>query len=611
MNQAQPRRIKPIRWILIAGGLFLFLMILLPRGSGAQEIKITEVIELARAGQLATIVVREDKLDVTTIGGEAFKSRKESSVSVLELLEREDIETGPAGVQIEVKKSGGSFFGILLTFLPIIIFGGLIFYMLRGARGGINQALSIGKTKPGVAVVDRPSVTFDDVAGVEEAKQELVEIVEFLRFPEKFAKLGARIPKGVLLVGPPGTGKTLISKAVAGEAVVPFFSISGSEFVEMFVGVGASRVRDLFSKARQAAPAIVFIDEIDAVGRHRGAGIGGGNDEREQTLNQILVEMDGFDNLTNVIVIAATNRPDVLDPALLRPGRFDRRVVLDLPDVKGREAILRVHMNGKPIHPDVDTKTLARQTHGFSGADLANLVNEGAILAAREDRNTIILRDLEEAVDRVIAGPARKSREVSEKEREIIAYHEAGHALVAANLPNADLVHKVTIVARGAAGGYTRLLPDEDRSLWSKGQFEAMLAVMMGGQTAEELMLGDITTGASNDLQKANEVARKMVTEFGMSGELGPRTFSSGQGMVLMGRELSQGHDYSDAIAEKIDGEIGSLLRRAQQTAKRILEFQSEKLTLLAKRLLVEETIDGPELQGLLSGSLEEAPLAT
>ena len=445
MNQAQPRRIKPIRWILIAGGLFLLLMIILPRGSGAQEIDITQVLQMAEAGQISKIVVREDKLNVTTTIGETFKSRKEGSVSVLELLEQQGIDTGDQGIRIEVKKKSGNFFGILLTFLPIIIFGGLIFYMLRGARGGINQAMSIGKTNTKVAVVNRPSVTFDDVAGVDEAKQELAEIVEFLRYPEKFAKLGAKIPRGVLLAGPPGTGKTLISKAVAGQAAVPFFSISGSEFVEMFVGVGASRVRDLFTKARLSAPAIIFIDEIDAVGRHRGTGIGGGHDEREQTLNQILVEMDGFDERTNVIVIAATNRPDVLDPALLRPGRFDRRVVLDLPDVKGRAAILRVHMKGKPVHPDVDVATLARQTHGFSGADLANLVNDGAILAARQDSSNISLEDLEEAIDRVIAGPARKSRQISDKEREIVAYHEAGHALVAAHLPDADLVHKVTM----------------------------------------------------------------------------------------------------------------------------------------------------------------------
>ena len=373
---------------------------------------------MAQAGQLATIVVREDKLDVTTTGGETFRSRKESTISVIELLEREGVQTGPDGIQIEVKKSGGGFGGVLFAFLPLILFGGLMFWMFSRSRGGINQAMSIGQSKARMAVVDQPSVTFDDVAGVEEAKQELAEIVEFLRFPEKFAKLGAKIPRGVLLAGAPGTGKTLVSKAVAGEAGVPFFSISGSEFVEMFVGVGASRVRDLFGKAKQAAPAIVFIDEIDAVGRHRGAGIGGGNDEREQTLNQILVEMDGFDERTNVIVIAATNRPDVLDTALLRPGRFDRRVILDLPDVKGREAILRVHINGKPLHQDVDIKTLARQTHGFSGADLANLVNEGAILAARQDRNTIRFSDLEEAVDRVIAGPARKAeRSVKKRER--------------------------------------------------------------------------------------------------------------------------------------------------------------------------------------------------
>ena len=415
----------------------------------------------------------------------------------------------------------------------------------------------------------------------------------------------------MLLAGAPGTGKTLISRAVAGEAGVPFFSISGSEFVEMFVGVGASRVRDLFSQARQAAPAIVFIDEIDAVGRHRGTGIGGGHDEREQTLNQILTEMDGFDERTNVIVIVATNRPDVLDPALLRPGRFDRRVMVELPDVRGREAILKVHLKGKPVFEGLDVHTLAQQTQGFSGADLANLVNEAAILAAREGKNGIDFLNLEEAMDRVVAGPARKSRQISQREREIVAYHEAGHALVAAGLPNADPVHKVTIVPRGAAGGYTRMLPDEDRSLWSKGQFQAMLAVMMGGQTAEEIALGDITTGASNDLQQANRVARKMVTEYGMSGELGPRTFDSGQEMVFLGKELGHGPNYSDAVAEKIDNEIGSLLQKAQETAKRVLEANRARLTYLANRLLTEETIEGPDLQKLLVGSSPaEAPLA-
>ncbi|HZA25374.1 MAG TPA: ATP-dependent zinc metalloprotease FtsH, partial [Dehalococcoidia bacterium] len=383
--------------------------------------------------------------------GQTFTSLKESGVSILQLLDQRGVE--PGTVPIEVQEEGFNFFNIFLSFLPLVLFGGLLIYMFRRTRGGMNQAMNIGRSQARMVMENRPPVTFDDVAGADEAKQELIEVVEFLKYPEKFAKLGAKIPKGVLLVGPPGTGKTLISRAVAGEAGVPFFSISGSEFVEMFVGVGASRVRDLFTRARQNAPAIVFIDEVDAVGRHRGTGIGGGNDEREQTLNQILVEMDGFDAHTNVIIIAATNRPDVLDPALLRPGRFDRRVVVNLPDVKGREDILKVHLKGKPLLPDVDLTTLARQTHGFSGADLANLVNEAAILAAREGRNSISMLDMEESIDRVIAGPARRSRQVSDREKEIVAYHEAGHALVAAHVPNADPVHKVTIVPRGVAGG--------------------------------------------------------------------------------------------------------------------------------------------------------------
>ena len=599
-----------IKWVLIGGGLLLLLLLLLPRGSNTLELEISQVIEMAQAGQLAEIEVQGDRLNLTTVDGQVFRSRKESSVSVLALLDERGIATGADGIQISVKEEGGSFFGALLSFLPVLIFGGLIFYMLRRSRGGVNQALGIGKSQARMIVENRPAVTFGDVAGAEEAKQELAELVEFLRYPQKFAKLGAKIPRGVLLAGPPGTGKTLLSRAVAGEAGVPFFSISGSEFVEMFVGVGASRVRDLFNRAKEAQPAIIFVDEIDAVGRHRGAGIGGGNDEREQTLNQILVELDGFDDRTNVIVIAATNRPDILDPALLRPGRFDRRVVLDLPDAKGREAILRVHLKGKPVLDGIDLPTLARQTHGFSGADLANLTNEAAILAAREDRSSISLQDLEEAVDRTVAGPARRSRQVSEKEKEVVAYHEAGHALVAAHLSNSDPVHKVTIVPRGVAGGYTRLLPDEERGLWSKAQFEAMLAVMMGGQAAEEITFGDITTGASNDLQNANNVARKMVTEYGMSAELGPRTFATGQDLVFLGKELRQGPGYSDAVAEKIDAEIGSLLQRAQQTAARVLEANRARLTLLANRLLSIETIEGPELQALLCGSGEDVPLA-
>jgi cell division protease FtsH len=606
MNQV--KRINPFQLLLIGAGIVILLLIFLPRPSDAGELTISKVLEMAEKGQVAKIAVSGDELEVTTNDGQTFTSLKESGVSILQLLDERGVE--PGTVPIEVQEEGFNFFNIFLSFLPLVLFGGLLIYMFRRTRGGMNQAMNIGRSQARMVMENRPPVTFDDVAGADEAKQELVEVVEFLKYPEKFAKLGAKIPKGVLLVGPPGTGKTLISRAVAGEAGVPFFSISGSEFVEMFVGVGASRVRDLFTRARQNAPAIVFIDEVDAVGRHRGTGIGGGNDEREQTLNQILVEMDGFDAHTNVIIIAATNRPDVLDPALLRPGRFDRRVVVNLPDVKGREDILKVHLKGKPLFSDVDLTTLARQTHGFSGADLANLVNEGAILAAREGRSSISMSDMEESIDRVIAGPARRSRQVSDKEKEIVAYHEAGHALVAAHVPNADPVHKVTIVPRGIAGGYTRMIPDEDRGLWSKGQFEAMLAVMMGGQAAEEIIFGDITTGASNDLQNASGVARKMVTEYGMSEALGPQTFDNGQGTIFLGKELAQGHSYSDAVAEKIDSETSEILRKAQQTAKKIVQDNRAKLTLLAKKLIAEETVEGPELLGILNGTSEDAPVA-
>lgn len=606
----QSPKISPMRWLMIGSALLFLVILVFPRGSGASEIELSKVFQMAEAGNIAKIQVEGDKLNVTTTGGELFKSRNDSGVSILEQLDQRGIATDAGGVQVEIKSEGGSFLGVILAFLPLILIGGFLLYMMRSARGGINQAMWFGRSKAKLVLENRPTVTIDDVAGAEEAKQELQEIVEFLRYPAKFAKLGAKIPRVVLLVGPPGTGKALISKAVAGQAGVPFFSISGSEFVEMFVGVGASRVRDLFNQARSAAPAIIFIDEIDAVGRHRGAGIGGGNDEREQTLNQILVQMDGFDERTNVIVIAATNRPDVLDPALLRPGRFDHRVALDLADARGREAILKVHLKGKPILGDVDVPTLAKQTHGFSGADLANLVSEAAILAVRQEKQGIGLLDLEEAIDRVIAGPARKSRQISEKEREIVAYHEAGHALLASHLPNADPVHKVTIVGRGAAGGYTRMMPDEDRSLWSKHQFEATLAVMMGGQAAEEIVFGDITTGASSDLQNANGVARKMVTEYGMSGEIGPRTFNTGQVNPFLGKELTQGNNYSEAVAEKIDSQIGSLLRCAQRTAKGVIEANRSKLTLLAKRLLVDETIEGAELHDLLSSPAQGALLA-
>ena len=594
-------------WILAALGILAVIVMMAPSPDPITELDVGQVIRMSQDNLISKIQVQGDKLEITSVSGEVYKSQKEPGTSVFELLETKGVDTVDSGIAIEVQDKETSLLSAILPFLPLLLLGGLMVWMISRTRGGgFDQAKTWGMSGARETLLDRPTVTLDDVAGVDEAKQELMEIVEFLQHPDKFARLGAKIPRGVLLAGPPGTGKTLLSRAVAGESNVPFFSITGSEFVEMFVGVGASRVRDLFGKAKQAAPSIIFIDEIDAVGRHRGTGIGGGHDEREQTLNQILSEMDGFDNRTNVIVLAATNRPDVLDPALLRPGRFDRRVVLPLPDTKGRGAILVVHTKGKPLAEDVDISVLASQTYGFSGADLANLVNEAAILAARENQDSISFANLEESIDRVLIGPAKKNRRFNQKEKKIIAYHEAGHALVAANLPKSDPVHKVTIVPRGGIGGYTRTIPEEDRDLWSKGQFEAMLAMMMGGQAAEELIFGDITTGASNDLLNASRVARKMVTEYGMSVGLGPRSFQTGQEMVFLGKELAQGHEYSDAVAEKIDTEIGALLESAKAAANLILIDNRSRLTRLALRLMEEETIEGDALRELLSGSNSE-----
>jgi cell division protease FtsH len=487
----------------------------------------------------------------------------------------------------------GNWIATIAGFLPLLIFGALIFFMMRQAQGSNNQALSFGKSRARMFAGNRPTITFADVAGVEEAKQELAEVVEFLKYPDKFAALGARIPRGVLLVGPPGTGKTLLSRAVAGEAGVPFFSISGSEFVEMFVGVGASRVRDLFDQAKRNAPCIVFVDEIDAVGRQRGAGLGGSHDEREQTLNQILVEMDGFDTNTNVIVIAATNRPDVLDPALLRPGRFDRQVVLDNPDIKGRNQVLEVHARGKPFEKNVNLGTLAKQTPGFSGADLANLLNEAAILAARRNKKAIGMQELEEAIDRVISGPERKSRIISEREKAITAYHEVGHALVARMLSNLDPVHKITIVARGLAGGYTRLLPTEDRYLYTKSQFEETLAFALGGHAAEQLIFGEVTTGASNDIERATSLARQMVTQYGMSEKLGPVMLGKKDELVFLGREIGEQRNYSEAVAQEIDNEVRALLNRAYSVAREILIKHKDKLITVSEKLMQLETIEG------------------
>ena len=490
---------------------------------------------------------------------------------------------------------------MMLNFLPLIFFGGLILFMMRQAQGSNNQTLSFGRSRARMMPFNRPTVTFTDVAGVDEAKVELQEIVEFLKFPERFLSLGARIPKGVLLVGQPGTGKTLLARAVAGEAGVPFFHISGSEFVEMFVGVGAARVRDLFDQAKRNAPCIVFVDEIDAVGRHRGAGLGGGHDEREQTLNQILVEMDGFETNTNIIVIAATNRPDILDPALLRPGRFDRRVTLDLPDIEGRKAILKVHAAGKPLAPEVTLDTVAKETPGFSGADLSNLVNEAAILAARANKKSIYMAEFEEAVDRIVAGPERKSRIISPREKEMTAYHEAGHALVAYILPHADRVHKVSIVSRGAMGGHTSLLPDEDRYLWTKNQFSDMMTVTMGGRVAEELIFDEVTTGASNDLERATKIALGMIKRYGMSEGLGPRTFGKREEMVFLGRDIGEERDYGDKVAEEIDDEVKNLINHSYNQAEELLVTHKPKLVRLAEYLIENETISGASLNVLFN----------
>jgi cell division protease FtsH len=511
------------------------------------------------------------------------------------------------------KNNSGSY--LLSVLLPniilVILIGAFMWWVLRQTQSGNNQAMSFGRSRARLIAGDKPAVTFADVAGVEEAKQELSEIVEFLKFPEKFVALGARIPKGCLLVGPPGTGKTLLSKAVAGEAGVPFFSISGSEFVEMFVGVGASRVRDLFDQAKKNSPCIVFVDEIDAVGRQRGAGLGGGHDEREQTLNQLLVEMDGFDTNTHVIVIAATNRPDVLDPALLRPGRFDRHVTLDRPDIKGRRAILDVHARNKPLDSTVDLDVLARQTPGFTGADLANLINEAAILAARANKKTIGMDELEEAIARVIAGPERKSRRISDHEKEVIAYHETGHALVMKALPHTNPVHKVSIISRGMALGWTLSLPTEDKYLISRDELMDEIAGIMGGRVAEEIVFGDITSGAENDIQKATQMARRMVTQWGMSEKLGMVAMGHREELVFLGRDLGEQRNYSEEVAAIIDEEIRSIVNHGYQTATAILTGQRRKMDAVVARLKIVETLDAKELDEILAREAPETPASS
>jgi len=570
-------------------------------------VPISKVASYVRDGAVKKISISGDDLTVWLREGEEpakLLSRKEAGVGLTETLMNLGVTADQfAGVEIVPERPSpwADIVPMLMSFLPLLGLGLILLFMLRQAQSGNNQAISFGKSRARLFSGDKPTVTFADVAGVEEAKQELREVVEFLQEPAKFTSLGARIPKGVLLVGAPGTGKTLLARAVAGEAGVPFFSISGSEFVEMFVGVGASRVRDLFDQAKRNSPCIVFVDEIDAVGRHRGAGLGGSHDEREQTLNQILVEMDGFDTDTKVIVVAATNRPDILDPALLRPGRFDRRVVLDRPDMNGRKAILEVHVRGKPLEKDLDLMEVARQTPGFSGADIENLVNEAAILAARRDKKTIGMDELKESVERVIAGPERKSRLITAEEKNIIAYHEAGHALAMRHLPKADPVRKVSIVSRGMALGYTMNLPQDDHYLQARGKFEDEIAAALAGRAAEELVFDDITTGASSDLEKATKIARAMVTQYGMSDMLGPRTFGQKEELVFLGREISEQRDYGEEVARQIDAEVKRIIDQAHERAKKILTENRDSLERLAKRLIEVETLEGDELEALLA----------
>ena len=602
------------RWV---GNAFIYLIIfvaviaifftLFSSGDSAERIGLTTILDMANNEEIEKIVVDGDRLIVTPrqTPNQLLMTEKEPGTSVFEILQAANINPTEKSIQIEVKRSGsfGSIFGVLIQFLPLLFFGAILLFMMRQAQGSNNQTLGFGRSRARMFSGNRPTVTFADVAGIEESKTELQEVVEFLKYPERFLSLGAHIPKGVLMVGPPGTGKTLLSRAVAGEAGVPFFSISGSEFVEMFVGVGASRVRDLFDQAKRNSPAIVFVDEIDAVGRHRGAGLGGGHDEREQTLNQILVEMDGFDTATNVIVIAATNRPDILDPALLRPGRFDRRVMLDLPDINGRVAILEVHSKGKPLSDDVKLEYIARQTPGFSGADLSNLVNEAAILAARRGKTEVTTAELHESVDRVTMGPERRSRVISQHEKEIVAYHEGGHALVGHILEHADPVSKISIISRGMAAGYTKSLPEEDRMFYSRPQLMDRIAMALGGRVAEEVTFGEVTTGASNDLEQVTGLARAMVTRYGMSDKLLPRTFGKREDMIFLGREIAEQRDYSEKVAQEIDDEVQNIILEAYSQCKHVIVEHYDKLVQIARYLMLNETVEGEDLAKLFESA--------
>ena len=606
MNSKRVRSGAVYLLLVLAVGLFLYMALARRPINSATTVPIAQVADKIRAGGVSEVSVKDDKvfaLDKET--GLLLQSRKEDDSGLVETLTNLGVtadELSQVRVSVEAPRIWESWGGILIAIVPLALLGVFFFFIMRQAQGAGNQAFSFGKSRARMFTGDRPTVTFDDVAGNEEAKQELQEVVEFLKEPEKFVSLGARIPKGVLLVGPPGTGKTLMAKAVSGEAGVPFFSISGSEFVEMFVGVGASRVRDLFEQAKKNSPCIIFIDEIDAVGRHRGAGMGGSHDEREQTLNQILVEMDGFDTDTNVILVAATNRPDILDPALLRPGRFDRRVTMDIPDVKGRRAILDVHVKGKPLAPDVDLDVIAKQTPGFAGADIENLVNEAAILAARRNRRSVSMDEFQEAIERVIAGPERRSRLITPREKEIVAYHESGHAIAMHFLPNHDPVHKITIVPRGMAGGYTLSLPDEETHLVTREKFKEQLVALLGGRVAEDIRFGDVTTGASNDLERVTKMTRAMVTQWGMSEKLGPIRYGESDELMFLGREISERRNYSDKVAQQIDEEVRALVDEAQDWCYDLLTSNWEELELVSQFLLEVETINAEQFEAILRG---------
>lgn len=569
------------------------------------EISIGQLVSQIKDDKVEKIDINKDKLDIVLKDGTKQSATKETGQPLTELLSSLGVspeKISAVSINVSSPSASEAWLSALLPFvIPILLIGVFIYFMLRSVQGANNRALSFGQSQPHEAnLQNKLKVTFKDVAGVKEAKEELSEVVEFLREPEKFTALGAKIPRGVLLLGSPGTGKTLLARAVAGEANVPFFSISGSEFVEMFVGVGASRVRDLFKRAKKSAPCIIFIDEIDAVGRRRGAGLGGSHDEREQTLNQILVEMDGFEVNDGVIVMAATNRPDVLDPALMRPGRFDRQVVLDEPDIADRQAILEIHARKKPLAKDVSLRKIAERTPGFSGADLANVLNEGAILAARHNKKIVDMAELIEAIEKVMLGPERKSKVLSSKEKEVTAYHEAGHAIVAHFSPNADPVHKISIISRGMAGGYTLKVPSEDRHLNTKSYFIDEIAVLLGGYLTEQLIFGEVTTGATSDLRRATALSRRLVTDFGMSEKLGPRTFGEKEEMIFLGREIHEQRDYSEKVAEEIDKEINGFINEGQKKAKKILEDNRKQLESVAQLLLEQETIEQEEFEALM-----------